>query len=94
VSLFTIDGRGNDVEIDQLVFSVTHNVNVRAQAWSSKALAAGGSLRREFHSTPDLAAEQRPQPPRTRSSEDVHGTTLHTIVNYNDCSLISLSSKI
>ncbi|XP_041973455.1 SH3 and multiple ankyrin repeat domains protein 3 isoform X2 [Aricia agestis] len=34
--------------------------------------APGGSLRREFHSTPDLAAELAARPPRTRSSEDVH----------------------
>ncbi|CAH2091678.1 unnamed protein product [Euphydryas editha] len=32
-----------------------------------------GSLRREFHSTPDLAAELAARPPRTRSSEDMHG---------------------
>ncbi|XP_063635699.1 SH3 and multiple ankyrin repeat domains protein 3 isoform X1 [Cydia splendana] len=32
-----------------------------------------GSLRRDFHSTPDLAAEHTAQPLRTRSSEDVHG---------------------
>ncbi|CAG9562947.1 unnamed protein product [Danaus chrysippus] len=31
-----------------------------------------GSLRREFHSTPDLAAEHDARPLRTRSSEDVH----------------------
>ncbi|XP_061706547.1 SH3 and multiple ankyrin repeat domains protein 3 isoform X2 [Cydia pomonella] len=34
-----------------------------------------GSLRRDFHSTPDLAAEHTAQPLRTRSSEDVHGPT-------------------
>ncbi|XP_069355339.1 SH3 and multiple ankyrin repeat domains protein 3 isoform X6 [Maniola hyperantus] len=33
-----------------------------------------GSLRRDFHSTPDLAAELAAHPPRTRSSEDVHGS--------------------
>ncbi|CAH0717440.1 unnamed protein product, partial [Brenthis ino] len=32
----------------------------------------GGALRREFHSTPDLAAALAARPPRTRSSEDVH----------------------
>ncbi|XP_063380073.1 protein shank isoform X2 [Cydia fagiglandana] len=32
-----------------------------------------GSLRRDFHSTPDLVAEHTAQPLRTRSSEDVHG---------------------
>ncbi|XP_045459885.1 SH3 and multiple ankyrin repeat domains protein 3 [Melitaea cinxia] len=38
-----------------------------------KVWSKSGSLRREFHSTPDLAAELAAHPPRTRSSEDVHG---------------------
>lgn len=40
------------------------------QLWSKST----SSLRRDFHSTPDLAAEHTTHPPRTRSSEDVHGT--------------------
>ncbi|XP_052751603.1 SH3 and multiple ankyrin repeat domains protein 3 isoform X2 [Galleria mellonella] len=52
--------------------SVAEMKRSRGKSWSK---STGRSLRREFHSTPDLAAELAAHPPRTRSSEDVHGTS-------------------
>ncbi|XP_060800862.1 SH3 and multiple ankyrin repeat domains protein 3 isoform X2 [Amyelois transitella] len=56
--------------------SVAEMKRSRGKLWS-KSMSMGssntGSLRREFHSTPDLCAELTQHPPRTRSSEDVHG---------------------
>ncbi|XP_075972625.1 SH3 and multiple ankyrin repeat domains prosap isoform X2 [Anticarsia gemmatalis] len=49
--------------------SVAEMKRSRGKLWSKSS----SSLRRDFHSTPDLAAEHRAHPPRTRSSEDVHG---------------------
>ncbi|XP_037870900.1 SH3 and multiple ankyrin repeat domains protein 3 isoform X9 [Bombyx mori] len=49
--------------------SVAEMKRSRAKLWSK----CPGTLRREFHSTPDLAAELAPHPPRTRSTDDVHG---------------------
>ncbi|KAJ2938868.1 hypothetical protein O0L34_g18497 [Tuta absoluta] len=49
--------------------SVAEMKRSRGKLWSSKSQ---GTLRRDFHSTPDLAAEMLSHPPRTRSSEDVH----------------------
>lgn len=46
--------------------------NLLLQVWSKSS----GSLRRDFHSTPDLT-EHAPQPTRTRSSEDVHGNIFY-----------------
>ncbi|KAM3968326.1 SH3 and multiple ankyrin repeat domains protein 2 [Aphomia sociella] len=48
--------------------SVAEMKRSRGKSWSKSS-----SLRREFHSTPDLAAAPAQRPPRTRSSEDVHG---------------------
>ncbi|XP_046979042.1 SH3 and multiple ankyrin repeat domains protein 3 isoform X6 [Vanessa cardui] len=48
--------------------SVAEMKRNKGKVWSKTA-----SLRRDFHSTPDLAAELTAHPPRTRSSEDVHG---------------------
>ncbi|XP_053626143.1 SH3 and multiple ankyrin repeat domains protein 2 isoform X3 [Plodia interpunctella] len=56
--------------------SVAEMKRSRGKLWSkSMSLGSGsaGALRREFHSTPDLCADAAPRPPRTRSSEDVHG---------------------
>ncbi|KAL0839313.1 hypothetical protein ABMA28_016057, partial [Loxostege sticticalis] len=60
--------------------SVAEMKRSRGKAWAKSASTAavpvpvaGGTLRREFHSTPDLAAARSHHPPRTRSSEDVHG---------------------
>ncbi|XP_023939289.1 SH3 and multiple ankyrin repeat domains protein 3 isoform X2 [Bicyclus anynana] len=50
--------------------SVAEMKRNRGKFWSKSS----GSLRRDFHSTPDLAAELAAHPPRTRSSEDVHGS--------------------
>ncbi|KAI5641883.1 ankyrin repeats (3 copies) domain-containing protein [Phthorimaea operculella] len=50
--------------------SVAEMKRSRGKLWSCKSQ---GTLRRDFHSTPDLAAEMLSHPPRTRSSEDVHG---------------------
>ncbi|XP_026326995.1 SH3 and multiple ankyrin repeat domains protein 3 isoform X2 [Hyposmocoma kahamanoa] len=49
--------------------SVAEMKRSKGKFWSKST----GSLRRDFHSTPDLAAEQLSHPPRTRSSEDVQG---------------------
>ncbi|RVE42233.1 hypothetical protein evm_013117, partial [Chilo suppressalis] len=51
--------------------SVAEMKRQRGKTWSKPC--AGSSLRRDFHSTPDLAAAPAPHPQRTRSSEDVHG---------------------
>ncbi|XP_045763324.1 SH3 and multiple ankyrin repeat domains protein 3 isoform X5 [Maniola jurtina] len=50
--------------------SVAEMKRTKGKFWSKST----GSLRRDFHSTPDLAAELAAHPPRTRSSEDVHGS--------------------
>ncbi|CAG4988043.1 unnamed protein product [Parnassius apollo] len=47
--------------------SVAEMKRNRAKVWGG-----AGPLRREFHSTPDLAAELAARPARTRSSDDVH----------------------
>ncbi|CAH2063714.1 unnamed protein product, partial [Iphiclides podalirius] len=47
--------------------SVAEMKRSRTKLWSKT-----GSLRRDFHSTPDLAAELATRPTRTRSSDDVH----------------------
>ncbi|XP_048481169.1 SH3 and multiple ankyrin repeat domains protein 3 isoform X3 [Plutella xylostella] len=49
--------------------SVAEMKRSRGKFWSKSA----STLRRDFHSTPDLANELTLQPARTRSSEDVHG---------------------
>ncbi|XP_049865161.1 SH3 and multiple ankyrin repeat domains protein 2 isoform X2 [Pectinophora gossypiella] len=49
--------------------SVAEMKRSRGKMWAKSQ----GTLRRDFHSTPDLAAEHLTHPPRTRSSEDVHG---------------------
>ncbi|KAJ8726784.1 hypothetical protein PYW08_015181 [Mythimna loreyi] len=49
--------------------SVAEMKRSRGKLWSK---SGSSSLRRDFHSTPDLAAEHAAHPPRTRSSEDVH----------------------
>ncbi|XP_073967651.1 SH3 and multiple ankyrin repeat domains prosap isoform X6 [Choristoneura fumiferana] len=48
--------------------SVAEMKRCRGKLWSKSQ----STLRRDFHSTPDLAAEHAAQPLRTRSSEDVH----------------------
>ncbi|XP_028173315.1 SH3 and multiple ankyrin repeat domains protein 3 [Ostrinia furnacalis] len=59
--------------------SVAEMKRSRGKAWgkanstAGAVASAGGTLRRDFHSTPDLAAAHAHHPPRTRSSEDVHG---------------------
>ncbi|XP_039746375.1 SH3 and multiple ankyrin repeat domains protein 3 isoform X3 [Pararge aegeria] len=50
--------------------SVAEMKRNKGKFWSKSS----GSLRRDFHSTPDLAVELATHPPRTRSSEDVHGS--------------------
>ncbi|XP_026738622.1 SH3 and multiple ankyrin repeat domains protein 3 [Trichoplusia ni] len=50
--------------------SVAEMKRSRGKLWSKSACS---TLRRDFHSTPDLATEHAAHPPRTRSSEDVHG---------------------
>ncbi|CAK1578046.1 unnamed protein product [Parnassius mnemosyne] len=55
--------------------SVAEMKRNRAKAWGGAWGGAGGgagTLRRGFHSTPDLAAELAARPARTRSSDDVH----------------------
>ncbi|XP_063892513.1 SH3 and multiple ankyrin repeat domains protein 2 isoform X2 [Helicoverpa armigera] len=49
--------------------SVAEMKRSRGKLWSK---SSSSTLRRDFHSTPDLAAEHTAHPPRTRSSEDVH----------------------
>ncbi|XP_035430935.1 SH3 and multiple ankyrin repeat domains protein 2 isoform X1 [Spodoptera frugiperda] len=49
--------------------SVAEMKRSRGKLWSK---SGSSTLRRDFHSTPDLAAEHTAHPPRTRSSEDVH----------------------
>lgn len=49
--------------------SVAEMKRSRGKLWCKST----SSLRRDFHSTPDLASEHTTHPPRTRSSEDVHG---------------------
>ncbi|KAJ0179155.1 hypothetical protein K1T71_004867 [Dendrolimus kikuchii] len=49
--------------------SVAEMKRSKGKFWSKST----STLRRDFHSTPDLAAEHTSHPPRTRSSEDVHG---------------------
>ncbi|XP_072941742.1 SH3 and multiple ankyrin repeat domains protein 3 isoform X1 [Epargyreus clarus] len=53
--------------------SVAEMKRCRNKGWGVPG--ATSSLRRDFHSTPDLAAERTTRPLRTRSTEDVHAVT-------------------
>ncbi|XP_045488225.1 SH3 and multiple ankyrin repeat domains protein 3 isoform X3 [Pieris rapae] len=71
---------GSPARIPTRVYaSVADMKRAKGKFWSKSAsISAGGSatLRREFHSTPDLAAALAARPTRTRSSEDVHANDM------------------